>query len=299
MTTLSDRLHATADQLPSALPPAAQVRRHAEQRRRRTAVVGTAAGLVGTLAASAALAFGVGTDDGQTALVPAEQAGPDNVVTDEMERSATAGSYTPLADPFLTEQDWADFTGGLGISRVHDPVRPLELQAPCDERPSAESLRDSRSAQWREPGRRARQVETVLTYDDAGAAGSGLAALLKAFQRCAAQLGPAWQVGALTAPGSDPYSLSSYDFSIGPVDQAFVIERGNRVFAPDGAVPNLYQLGAARDANVVVVIESTGWGDRTHRTLAVALSRALGNQGGRCGIGGLDHRLVECPERFP
>lgn len=209
-----------------------------------------------------------------------------------------AGTYTPLADPFLTEQDWADFTGGLGISRVDEPVEPLEVQTPCEEKPSTANLQDSQSAQWRQPDRRARQVETVLTYIDAGAASAGLAALLEAFRRCSARLGPAWQIGSFARPESDPYSLSSYDFLPGPVDQLFVIERGNRVIAPDGPVPNQYQLGAARDGNVVVVIESTGWGDRTHRTLEVALNRALGNQGGRCGMSTLDHRLVECPDRF-
>jgi hypothetical protein len=139
----------------------------------------------------------------------------------------------------------------------------------------------------------------VLTYTDADAATAGVAALLQAFLRCTALLGPDVPYGGLLpAPSPDePYALPLSAFPTGAVDGGFIIERGPHG-GPDGPVANPYQLGAARDGNVVVLIESTGWGDRTTRTLDVALSRALGNQGGRCGIGGLDHRLVECPDRY-
>lgn len=139
----------------------------------------------------------------------------------------------------------------------------------------------------------------MLTYTDAGAASSRVAALLHGFQRCSARLGPTWQVSGFNPPGSpDAYSLSDWNFAPGAVDEGFVIERFSEVVAPDGPAPNVNQLGAARDGNVVVVVESTGWGDRPSRTLEVALSRALGNQGGRCGVPELDHRQVECPDRL-
>jgi hypothetical protein len=298
MTTLSDRLHAAADQLPASLPPAAQVRRHAAVRRRRSAALTTAIGLVMALAGAGALALVVDrTDFDRTTLVPAVPAPPDNVITDEMERRAVAGTYTPLADPFLTEQDWVSFTGH-GVFRVEEPVGPLDLLGPCQEEPSGADLQSSRSAQWREPAANARLVETVLTYTDAEAASASVAALLESFHRCMASLQPGVPDGPVPSGLRDPYSPGIYQFPPQAVPAGgFVIERGP-YRGPDGPVLQPYQLGVARDGNIVVLVESTGWGDRTSRTLDVALSRALGNQGGRCDIAGLDHRLVECPDRY-
>jgi hypothetical protein len=49
------------------------------------------------------------------------------------------------------------------------------------------------------------------------------------------------------------------------------------------AGPFPYQLGVARDRNVVVVVESTGWTERIEVTLELALQRAIPGGRGRCG----------------
>ena len=48
-------------------------------------------------------------------------------------------------------------------------------------------------------------------------------------------------------------------------------------------VPAHYQLAVARKGDVVVVYESTGWADRPHRTLAIAMEAAIPGQRGDCG----------------
>ena len=47
--------------------------------------------------------------------------------------------------------------------------------------------------------------------------------------------------------------------------------------------PFAYELAVVRDRNVVVVLESTGWTERTERTLEIALQRAIPSERGRCG----------------
>ena len=46
--------------------------------------------------------------------------------------------------------------------------------------------------------------------------------------------------------------------------------------------PRHYQLAVARKGDVVVVYESTGWADRPHRTLAIAMEAAIPGQRGDC-----------------
>jgi hypothetical protein len=51
--------------------------------------------------------------------------------------------------------------------------------------------------------------------------------------------------------------------------------------AESGGLP--YQLGIARERDVVVVLESTGWAERTEVALELALQRAIPGAEGRCG----------------
>jgi hypothetical protein len=45
----------------------------------------------------------------------------------------------------------------------------------------------------------------------------------------------------------------------------------------DGEAPGLYQVYAAREGNVIVIVENEGgWGDRTSVALSRLLDRALG-----------------------
>jgi hypothetical protein len=55
-----------------------------------------------------------------------------------------------------------------------------------------------------------------------------------------------------------------------------------------------YQLGVAREGNVVVVIESTGWAKDTERALELALQRAIPGAEGRCG-----EQVLPCPKPAP
>lgn len=50
----------------------------------------------------------------------------------------------------------------------------------------------------------------------------------------------------------------------------------------DRTLRTFSQLAVVRDRDVVVVIESTGYGDRTPRTLEIALERAIPSERGRC-----------------
>lgn len=62
--------------------------------------------------------------------------------------------------------------------------------------------------------------------------------------------------------------------------------------AESGALP--YQLGVARERDVVVVIESTGWAQRTEVALELALQRAIPGAEGRCG-----ENVLPCPRPTP
>jgi hypothetical protein len=64
--------------------------------------------------------------------------------------------------------------------------------------------------------------------------------------------------------------------------------------APSAAGPTPYQLGVARDRNVVVVVESTGWTERTEVALELALQRAIPGGQGRCG-----DDVLPCPHPTP
>jgi hypothetical protein len=58
--------------------------------------------------------------------------------------------------------------------------------------------------------------------------------------------------------------------------------------SPDGPVD--YRLGVVRDRNVVVVVESRNWIDRTELTLELAVHRAVPGGRGRCG-----RAVLPCP----
>jgi hypothetical protein len=62
--------------------------------------------------------------------------------------------------------------------------------------------------------------------------------------------------------------------------------------AEAGALP--YQLGVARERGVVVVLESTGWAERTEVALELALQRAIPGAEGRCG-----ENVLPCPRPAP
>jgi hypothetical protein len=63
---------------------------------------------------------------------------------------------------------------------------------------------------------------------------------------------------------------------------------------PADSQPFPYQVGVAREGNVVVVIESTGWAERTEVALELALQRAIPGAEGRCG-----ENVLPCPHPAP
>jgi hypothetical protein len=102
--------------------------------------------------------------------------------------------------------------------------------------------------------------EFVFAYDSAGAATRAMANLRTQVAGC--QTGSGGFAITDGVPSTAP---------VGPVEAEWV---GAGQLWPYGA--STYRIGAARDGNVVVILESyNGWTDRTHRLLEVALLRAI------------------------
>ena len=269
-TSLTTRMQALVQDLPSALAPAAQVRRGAERLRRRRR-----AGAVAAVLAVVVIGAGVqvGGGDERVSVVPAGppvELSPAPLSRAELALAAT-GVYTLLDPPFLTDEDWAHMTGGSGVRRVPGPPRRL---LPCMDLSSVRKAADVRSAAFSDAGRSASIHEFIWRYNDAAGAERAVARIRQQYAACPPAsvqggmvIGPQWSVADR-------------------MDEGFWVERS-------GAA-NGWQLGVARDGNVVVLVESGGWGDRTSITLERALSRALGNQGGRCKPF-LNQDLLVCP----
>jgi hypothetical protein len=80
-------------------------------------------------------------------------------------------------------------------------------------------------------------------------------------------------LGLTVAVGCGRAAEAAPSSAIGPAAEPSVSAAG----------PFPYQLGVARDRNVVVVVESTGWTERTEVALELALQRAIPGGQGRCG----------------
>lgn len=244
---LSERLHDGIERVPASPRHAPDVRQGAEHGRRIRRAFG------GVLAAGLVVAVAVGwglRGDLLSAPGPATTPSP----------GATAGGLA--ADPYLTDADWALFTGSLDVVRAGSPpLRPMECVADAGALGSTE-LRSARYVDRGRPG--AAINEFLLRFDDEAGASRAFADLRARFAGCG------WQTVDLS--GADPRD---------PLDDIYVAE-GAR--AGSQVVPNLYQVGVARDGAVVVIVESTGWADRTSRTLAYALVRAIPAERERCGL---------------
>lgn len=278
-TSLTTRMQALVQDLPSAPAPAAHVRRGAERlRRRQWAAAGAA--VLAVVAIVAGLQVGGGGD--RVLVIPAGppvEPSPAPLSQAELALAAT-GVYTLLDPPFLTEEDWAQMTGDSGIRRVQEaPPRLL----PCMDLPPTQGASEVRIAAFSETARSARIHEFVLRYDNDAGAERAVARIRQRYADCP------------PAPSGEWIEVIGPQWTVADrMDEGFWMERSGVDVALAG-VPDVWQLGVARDANVVVLVESTGWGDRTSNTLERALSRALGNQGGRCKPF-LNHDLLICPK---
>jgi hypothetical protein len=186
-----------------------------------------------------------------------EPVGPNPVTSP----SPTPGVHALVADPFLTADEWAGFWGpGQVTTDGTIAVAPPVVRSDTD--PSvincvgdAHSLeaQEVQSATYEVGAKSGFNNEFILRYASSQSAARALAELRNHYNRC----DPGF---LLPAPG---YVLVAPK---GPIDEMF-----------EGEGSGLYQVYAAREGNVIVLVESEGgWGDRTSVALNRLLDRALG-----------------------
>ena len=264
---LTELLHRGSEGLPPPRHQPAELRHDAEHRRRvRRATGGT---LVALAVVVVALASGVDGHD-ETAPRPAPARTPTPTAP------GPTGSRTfALADQaVLTGKEWHDVTGGPG-SRSAIDTRQVHA---CTPDPRAQgSPTETQAVTYRESQRPGTQLnEYVMRYADEAAAVDAFAGVYNRFAGCR---DPAYDESSRSIQGSVPQGFRLL------ADEEFVTEErlASVTDSYSGPGPFGYQLAAARDDNVVVVIESTGWGDRSIRTLELALARAIPAERARCG----------------
>ncbi len=190
-------------------------------------------------------------------------------------------AFTALAPrPFPTTRDWASLNGWrVNFRAVVRKFLPRTLAQPhqlsqCITDARQLGATEFRSSGWGHPGK-SNLNEYVLRYDDATAATRAFADVRNQFAGCSRRHGLAFTI-------TDGTNLVGW-----PADEAF----GGQ--APQGRryrdvithewVPNRYQVGVVRDANVVIVIESyNGWPDGGDTVLRLALLRAIPSELQRC-----------------
>jgi hypothetical protein len=176
-------------------------------------------------------------------------------------QSPTPGVYALVADPFLTSDEWAEFWGpGQLTTEGTIAVAPPVVRSDTD--PSrincvgdAHSLeaQEVQSARYAVGAKGGFNNEFILRYASSPAAAHALANIRSQYTRCDPRFVLPARGYVLVAPK-------------GPIDEMF-----------DGEAPGLYQVYAAREGNVIVLVENEGgWGDRTSVALSRLLDRALG-----------------------
>lgn len=263
---LTEVLHAGTEHVPTALRRPADVRRSAEHRRLVRRAVG------GAVAAVVVLAVAIGSGLGGDAAPTPRPSPAETPTTPQPSLTNAGGLFTLAAHPLLTEAEWQSITGGPGTRTAIDPNQ-LHACTP-DPRVQGEQT-DSRAGTYREQGRPGTRInEFAMRYADEAGAIQAYADVYKRFVGCR---DPAYVDNAYYQ-WSPPQGLGYL------ADEQFTAELLLKsAEGPDyGSGPFAYQLIAARDRNVVIVIESTGWGERTLHTVQMALMRAIPSERGRC-----------------
>jgi hypothetical protein len=256
---LTQRLHASAERIPVTLRPASETRRAAEHARRvRRAVFGT---LVGAVVVAVAVALGAGVAGGlRSEPTPAITPTP----------SPTPGGHALASDPLITEDVWAAKLANVGYGT---PTRVVTqdtdtLLMECIGDPRSLGAAELHSATYHWPGG-GLNTEFVMLFDNEASSIRAFADLQSRFVSCHPQ-----QRGR-------PFIYAGGNIYVdpaGPIDDMF--EGEGDTTANDqamGLTAGHYDVGAAREGNVVVVMESYGgWGDRPAYTLDTMMDAALG-----------------------
>lgn len=270
---LTEVLRTGTEHLPAALRRPADLRRNAEHRRRVRRVIG------GTVLGAACLAVAIGWNlGGQAAPTPRPAPAvtpttprPAPAVTPTTPSPSGAAVFSTAAHPLLTEAQWRDIAGP-GTRTAVDPHR-IHSCTP-DPRGHGEPT-ESSAGTYRERERPGTQInEYVMRYADETEAIQAFADVYTAFAGCR---DPAYDENN-PIQGSLPQGIGYL------AEEAFVAEQGLKsAKGPDfGPGPFAYQLIAGRDGNVVIVIESTGWGERSFYTMQGAFMQAIPAERGKC-----------------
>jgi hypothetical protein len=256
---LSDALHHEAARVPAVQRPPGQIRRAAEHHRRIRR--GGAVAVVALAAVLSVASVVTGPWGGTARPAPADSPSP-NVTGTRM--------FSLAAQPTLTEADWERIIGG-GVKRLSAPPEMLTY---CVHDPRL--LGDPTHAYgtaYRAPdqGRQKPLTEYVMRYSDEAAAVQAYADVYSGFHDCS---DPATDAANWVFP---PFSKSLFPSDL-RLDEMFAVEvSGTRKSG------GYYELIAARERNVVIVIELSGWGDRPSNTAQIAMMRAIPSKRVKCG----------------
>ena len=186
----------------------------------------------------------------------------------------TRSGLVLAADPFLTDGDWSQITVGELVVRSDDQPRRL---SPCLADPRGLGADVTKGAAYVQPdasgihppGRGIN--EFLLLYVDETSATRAVTDIRDQIERCA-----------------QPMSEMT-DFSTFPILPETPIAEGFDAGGDAGGVH--HHVTVARNGTVVVIVESTGWADRTFTTMNLAMVRAIPSEGQRCPIVDIDVAL--------
>ena len=257
---LSEALHLEAARVPAIQRQPGEVRRAAERHRRIRR--GGAAAVAAVAAALAVTSLVTGPWGGTARPLPADSPSPTGT-----------RMFSLPAQPTLTEADWEKLAGS-GTNKVYRLSSPPEVLSICV--PDPRALLDPTHAYgtaYHQPdrGRQEHLTEYVMRYADEAAATQAYADVWWGFITCAE---PPFPSGTQFLHGTEPDAFRGLE------DEAFFAERPS---TPESG--GTYQVIAARDRNVVIVIVSTGWREHPMFTVQVALMRAGANERGECPKG--------------
>lgn len=221
----------------ASLPDSGAIRRRGDQRTRHQAL-GSAAVVLVVIAGIAGLAGGLRTD--REAIAPAD--GPSVSVVQEPLREIAA-------DPFLRPADFGSFGGYDQVGPFIDAGKePVVDPQQCRLRPTTWGAEQVRATQFYQDGSEVSLYEYVLQFGTVAEAEAALAARAAAdLSQCPSSMDPA--DGELTLRGLSP---------VPGLDG----QRTSRYFVPKVASePHYYEAAVAREANVVVVLDWSAFGN--------------------------------------
>ena len=173
--------------------------------------------------------------------------------------ATVAPPFALAANPFLTNADWAGLTGGY-VAIVKTDAAPRWMTK-CVTNPVSWGAVETRTVKYVQRPK-APINEYLLRYADQSSAHRALAKAKSQIANCLHQ-------------SARPRDVKVPAGHAGPIDEFFY-------GSAEPSAPGGYAILIARDSNVVVVIETTGWNERGTHTLEYALQRAIPSERGSC-----------------